>query len=160
MPTLHAYLQGTVHPDWRRRGIGTELIGWLYARTTEMIAESGSTADAAIFQYVDEGNADAATLGQRLGLRTERWFSSMQRDLSEPIDAPAASEGVEVVAYTADRAEDVREARNDAFRDHWGSLPRPRASDGCSSSTGRSCGPTCRRSRSSTGASWRSASPR
>ena len=90
---LHAYLQGTVHPDWRRRGIGTELIGWLYARVTEMIAESGSTADAAIYQYVDEGNADAATLGERLGLRTERWFTSMQRDLSEPIDAPPAPRG-------------------------------------------------------------------
>ena len=97
--------------------------------------------------------------GFGLGLRTERWFSAMQRDLSEPIDAPAASEGVEVVAYTPDRAEDVREARNDAFRDHWGAC-HLRPSGGCSSSTDRSCGPTCRRSRSSTGASWRSASPR
>jgi mycothiol synthase len=122
---LHAYLQGTVHPDWRRRGIGTELIAWLYARTSEMIAETGSTAEAAIFQYVDEGNADAAALGERLGLRTERGFSSMQRDLSEPIDGPPASAGVEVVPYTAGRAEDVRAARNDAFRDHWGSLPSP-----------------------------------
>jgi mycothiol synthase len=122
---LHAYLQGTVHPDWRRRGIGTELIAWLYARTCEMIAETGSTAEAEIFQYVDEGNADAAALGERLGLRTERWFSSMQRDLSQPIDGPPAPSDVQVVPYTPDRAEDVREARNDAFRDHWGSLPSP-----------------------------------
>lgn len=122
---VHAYLQGAVHLDWRRRGIGTELIAWLYARTTEMISESGSAAEASIYQYVDEGNADAVTLGERLGLRTERWFSSMQRDLSEPIGAPTASENIEVVAYTAARAEDVREARNDAFRDHWGSLPSP-----------------------------------
>ncbi len=128
---LHAYLQGTVRPDRRRRGIGTALIGWLYARTCEMLAETGSTAEAAIFQYVDEGNADAAALGERLGLRTERWFTSMQRDLSEAIDevVPAAQDAasgpVEFVAYTADRSDDVRQARNDAFRDHWGSLPSP-----------------------------------
>lgn len=121
----HAYLQGTVHPGFRRRGIGTVLIGWLHARTRAQLAEAGSDAPAAIFQYVDEGNADAATLGERLGLRTERWFSSMQRDLARPIDPPATPAGVEVVAYTPDRAEDVRQARNDAFRDHWGSLESP-----------------------------------
>ncbi|MCR2763267.1 GNAT family N-acetyltransferase [Microbacterium sp. zg.B48] len=120
---LHAYLQGTVHPDWRRRGIGTQLIGWLYARASEILASTGSTAEAAIFQYVDEGNTDAVTLGERLGLRTERWFTSMQRDLSAQVDAPAAAEGIELVPYTAGRSADVLAARNDAFRDHWGSLP-------------------------------------
>ena len=47
----------------------------------------------------------------------------MQRDLSEPIERPAASDDVELVAYTPDRSADVLAARNDAFRDHWGSLP-------------------------------------
>ena len=120
---LHAYLQGTVHPDWRRKGIGTELIGWLYARAIELLADTGSTAEAAIYQYVDEGNTDAATLGERLGLRTERWFTSMQRDLADPIEEPPAADGVELIAYTADRSGAVLAARNDAFRDHWGSLP-------------------------------------
>jgi mycothiol synthase len=124
-PELHAYMQGAVHPDRRRRGIGTQLMRWLYARTSEMLAATGSTAEAAVFQYVDEGNSDAALLGERLGLKTERWFSSMQRDLSEPVDAPEAPDGVELVAYASERSEEVREARNDAFRDHWGSLPSP-----------------------------------
>ena len=120
---LHAYLQGAVHPDWRRQGIGTELIGWLYARCLELLSETGSSAGAAIFQYVEDGNADAAALGERLGLRTERWFTSMQRGLAATIASPLDVDGVEFVAYTPDRAADALAARNDAFRDHWGSLP-------------------------------------
>ena len=120
---LHAYLQGTVHPQWRRRGLGTQLIDWLYARAVEMLVETGSTAGAAIFQYVDEGNVDAVALGEGVGLRSERWFTSMQRNLAAPIEATPEVAGVEFVAYTADRAADALVARNDAFRDHWGSLP-------------------------------------
>lgn len=122
---LHAYLQGAVHPDWRRQGIGTELIRWLYARCLELLSETGSSADAAIFQYVEDANADAAVLGERLGLRTERWFTSMQRDLAAPIASSPDVDGVDLVAYTPDRAADALAARNDAFRDHWGSLPSP-----------------------------------
>ncbi|WP_241965240.1 GNAT family N-acetyltransferase [Microbacterium telephonicum] len=39
--------------------------------------------------------------------------------------APAveAPNDIRIVPYTRDRDEDARVARNDAFRDHWGSLP-------------------------------------
>ncbi|SDG33708.1 GNAT family N-acetyltransferase [Microbacterium pygmaeum] len=120
---LHAYLQGAVHPHWRRRGIGTRLIEWLYTRARELITETGSSADAAVYQYVDDGNIGAVILGERLGLQTERWFTSMQRDLAELVDAPLDVDGVEFVPYCAERASDALAARNDAFRDHWGSLP-------------------------------------
>ncbi|KRA25669.1 hypothetical protein ASD65_15510 [Microbacterium sp. Root61] len=119
---LHGYLQGTVRPDWRRRGLGAQLMAWLYARVCEMFVETEATVPAAVFLYVEEGNDGAVVLGERLGLRTERWFTAMHRDLSEPIVVPAAAEGVELVAYTSERAEDARIARNDSFRDHWGSL--------------------------------------
>src|SRR5690606_1234948 len=35
----------------------------------------------------------------------------------------AEPEGITVVPYTHDRDDDARDARNDAFRDHWGSRP-------------------------------------
>ncbi|MGQ2915436.1 GNAT family N-acetyltransferase [Microbacterium aurantiacum] len=120
---IHGYLHGTVHPDRRRQGIGRELLAWSHDRTRELIAATGAEGPAAIFQYVDETNTDAVRLGERRGLRTERWFSSMQRDLSEPAAEVAAPDGVDLVPYTPERSEDVRLARNDAFRDHWGSLP-------------------------------------
>lgn len=120
---IHGYLQGTVRPDRRRQGIGRELLAWSHTRTRELIAATGADGPAAIFQYVDEANMDAVHLGERLGLRTERWFSSMQRDLSAPLEDVASPDGVDLVPYSPDRSEDVRLARNDAFRDHWGSLP-------------------------------------
>src|SRR3546814_8587818 len=42
--------------------------------------------------YTQEHNTDAAALAERLGLSTERWFTSMVRDLAEPIPARAAPE--------------------------------------------------------------------
>jgi len=60
-------------------------------------------------------------------LAPERWFSTMVRDLSEPIPEVEASgsEDVAIVAYSPERREPTRLARNDAFRDHWGSLETP-----------------------------------
>ena len=65
-PTMRRAMQYLVDKGVlvRRRGIGTALIAWTYARTRELLDESGSDAPAAIYQYVDEENADAATLGE------------------------------------------------------------------------------------------------
>ena len=77
---------------------------------------------------VDEGNTDAATLGERLGSAHR---AVVQLDAARPVPRPSRCAGgdpriVEVVAVHAPTArKDVREARNDAFRDHWGSLPSP-----------------------------------
>ena len=128
---LHIYLTGAVRPDRRGRGIGTALFAWQHERAEEQLREAAA-ADAAaaslpaeIQVYASEKDTALERIAESLGYRTERWFSTMHRDLSEPIAEVTTPDGIELVPFSSDRAEDARLARNDAFRDHWGSLPSP-----------------------------------
>jgi len=124
---LHAYLSGRVHPELRGRGIGRELMRWEHERALQQIVEAGVELPAAVYVYAEEGDIGARHLAERRGLAEERWFSSMVRDLSLPIPEVEASgtEDIAIVAYSPERREAARLARNDAFRDHWGSLATP-----------------------------------
>lgn len=118
------YLNGAVHPDWRRRGIGTALAEWQHARALEMlVSDAETTVPGELDMYAHEGNDGAVIIAERLGLRTARWFASMVRDMAGDLPDLPGPDGVDFVTYTPDRAEDMRLARNDSFRDHWGSLP-------------------------------------
>lgn len=119
-------LQGAVHPDVRRRGIGTQLVAWQHDQALRRLAEVDSPLPGVVKAYAEGSNDDAAALFERRGLQVERWFSTMERDLTAPADERPAPDDITLVPYTADRALDVLEARNDAFRDHWGSLPSQR----------------------------------
>ncbi|TDN90562.1 GNAT family N-acetyltransferase [Microbacterium sp. BK668] len=121
---LHAYLAGRVHPELRGRGVGRELMRWEHERARQQIVEAGVELPAAVYVYAEESDTGARHLAQRRGLVEERWFSTMVRDLVEPIPEIPAS-GAEIVAYAPRYNEPTRLARNDAFRDHWGSLPTP-----------------------------------
>lgn len=126
---LHVHLSGAVRPDRRGRGIGAALFAWQHARAEQQLVEAATAAEAVaalpaqIQIYASEKDAALERIAEAHGYRTERWFSTMHRDLSEPIPELEPVPGIELVPFTSDRAEDARAARNDAFRDHWGSLP-------------------------------------
>ncbi|MDD7963264.1 GNAT family N-acetyltransferase [Microbacterium thalli] len=125
---LHVYLSGAVRPDRRGRGIGAALFAWQHARAEQQLIEvaasdAAATLPAQIQIYASEKDAALERIAESHGYRTERWFSTMHRDLGAPIPALEPVAGIELVPFTSDRAEDARAARNDAFRDHWGSLP-------------------------------------
>lgn len=125
---LSVHLAGSVHPAWRRRGIGRELFTWQNARAERQVAEAAEAAAGAetlpveLKTYAEAVNVGHQALAAAFGFTAERWFATMVRQRSEIPDV-AQPDGVEVVAYSSDREDDAREARNDAFRDHWGSLP-------------------------------------
>ncbi|GAA1929116.1 GNAT family N-acetyltransferase [Microbacterium aoyamense] len=127
---LHAYFTGRVHPELRGRGIGRELMRWEHERALQALAELDSPLPAAIFVYAEETDVAARHLAERRGLREERWFSTMVRDLALEIPTieqtmDVGASAIDIVVYDSSRKEAARLARNDAFRDHWGSLETP-----------------------------------
>lgn len=124
--TVHLY--GAVHPEWRRCGIGTAVLNWQRARGLEQLAELAPTLGdgqwpADLKVYAEEPNTDEQAIAARAGFTAERWFSTMERDMTAPAPIVSTPDGITVVAYSQHRAMDALAARNDAFRDHWGSLP-------------------------------------
>lgn len=120
---VQSYAFGGVHPEWRGRGIGREVFRWQVERSTQQLASSPLTLPGWTVAYQEEGNDDAARLMRRFGLRAERYFTSMERRVADPIPAIETPADVRIVPFSDALAEATRIARNDAFRDHWGSQP-------------------------------------
>ena len=123
--TLRAFLRGGVHPQWRGRGIGPELLRWQEGRGRQLLAESGKDLPARLAVYVDEPARDQRRLLAAAGFSPIRWYRTMRRDLSHPLPVvPDLPAGVRLEPWTAERDEAIRLAHNDAFADHWGSQPQ------------------------------------
>jgi mycothiol synthase len=118
------YLEGRVHPEHRRRGIGGAVLDWQLARGAEIHAERHPEAPARLSVGVFETMPGLAALVERAGLRAERWYRLMERPLTDlpAVDAP------DLVPFSWDRDDEVRRAHNAAFTRHHGSSERDPAS--------------------------------
>lgn len=122
---VHVQVWVLVHPDWRRRGIGTRLAEIGEARAAELVARAPDGT-----RVTAEGWVNALLEGPRRfavgrGYRATRRFLRMRIDLPEfEPPAPAWPEGIGVRSFVPgsdDRA--TWRATEDAFSDHWGHVP-------------------------------------
>lgn len=108
---------GIVHPEWRRRGVGTALMLRAQQRALEMRAGKPLFLEMVAREKV----AGASELAASLGMEPVRYFFYMQcgnlHKLPEPtlptdVRFRALEAGTDAPRFTA--------AYNDAFSDHWG----------------------------------------
>lgn len=116
-------LAGGVRPSERGRGLGRVLLRWQMDRGTERLAASDRTLPGWLMTFVDKRVDAAERLFVRSGLSASRYFLELRRDLAEPVPTIALDPQLTLVPFSAELSEATRVARNESFRDHWGSQP-------------------------------------
>lgn len=118
-------LEGRVHPAFRGRSIGRRVLVWQVGRARQRLAALEVDLPATIEVGAAEGTG-ALRLAARSGFVPVRRWLDMESTLDGPganAPRPALPDGYTVRAATPDDIEALRLAKNDAFRDHWGSQP-------------------------------------
>ena len=111
--------EGGVHPSYRGRGFGGELLDWAEQTAVPLHDERFPGRPLSLSSGCLSRNADAVALHEQRGYQPVRWFHSMTRDLSAAIPAAMIPAGVEISGYAPERAEHALLVRNESFRDHW-----------------------------------------
>lgn len=121
-------IMGGVHPDFRRRGLGTRLMEYAETRVVELAASLHPGVELTVDLHANLDIAGADVLARNRHYLPVRYFQQMGMDLSrrDPtvFPTPNAAMAALIRQYSSDYAEGVRDAHNEAFADHWGSTAR------------------------------------
>lgn len=120
---VKVFLDGHVDPDHRGEGIGRRLLEWQQARGLEVLAEHDEPLPGWLLTQSDAGSTHIVDLLQHAGFAPRRYWLELRRDLAEPIPEVTLDGALRIRGYSAELADRVRLAKNEAFRDHWGSQP-------------------------------------
>ncbi|SEF35004.1 Acetyltransferase (GNAT) family protein [Amycolatopsis pretoriensis] len=114
------FLDGGVHPDHRRRGIGTALVEAGVAAAKVLHARHHPGLRLAVDVHRPEHIAGLAELMRSQGFAPVRFFRRMERPLGDvaPVNA-------RIEPWSEETDEDFRRVRNAAFADCWGAVPMP-----------------------------------
>ncbi|MGF6836105.1 mycothiol synthase [Paenarthrobacter sp. TE4293] len=117
-----------VDPEWQQRGIGSAVLVWqeeqVRVRFRADAVAGHTTAPPRLRIQTEEQHEHQATLLMGHGYGAVRWFNEMHRPLSAELPRAPLGAGLELRTLDPTLFEPVRQAHNDAFRDHWGSEPK------------------------------------
>jgi len=116
------YAFGFVDPSARGRGIGASILTTTIERAREILSSSHGRGERFVRTDCAVENTAARTLYERAGLTPVRWFSDLARPLDVPLDI-ATSSDVIIAPWDDFDTEVLRDVKNSAFADHWGSTP-------------------------------------
>ncbi len=124
---LQAYFWGGVHPQHRRQGLGSAILGWMETRASQALLARPEDLPRIMRLHCNDFEHERIAFFTRHGYQIARHFFEMRRDLSQPIAAPDLDGGLRLVAWTPELDPLIFDAFNESFRDHWGFEPMTKA---------------------------------
>lgn len=124
---VRAEINGGVHPDWRGRGIGRDLVDWSLDRLHALYDEQASQANWLVEAFTVHDKDAGERLFAHYGFKPERFFFDMKAPLdpASPRDVPQVPDRLRVGTIPDGHEQILYEVNNEAFTDHWGFEPQP-----------------------------------
>jgi len=113
-------IEGEVHPDLRRRGLGSWLFDWNVARSRTRAAVEDPGVAVKLTSWSEDASVGAVALLEHAGFVPVRHFFLMRRTGLEDIPEAPLPDGLEIRPVEESHRRAILEAENEAFRDHWG----------------------------------------
>ena len=119
---FRVYADGCVHPEFRRRGIGRQILDGAAERAAELHAAKAPKLPAELVVYANNRIAGVKALAESAGMRPVRYWYEMDRDLKEPVEPLPVPQGLRLAPYTAAGDEQGRVGRTEGVAVH---VPAP-----------------------------------
>jgi mycothiol synthase len=118
------FLDGSVHLEYRGRGLGSFILQWMEARALEMLSVQKEDRQCVLRLDIYDRSDDALALFEKHGFRFAFAEDEMERDLSQLGPAASLPEGMIVAPWSPERAVLFFDVYEDAFGDrprfpHW-----------------------------------------
>lgn len=115
---------GTVHPDWRRRGLGRAILRGNERRLREMAAGHEDPGGRVLNAWIHDAAGGARELLEAESYRPVRYgFAMIRRHLGDLPNAPLP-DGLEIRPVRPEDHRAIYDADTEAFLDHWGARER------------------------------------
>ncbi|SEK68136.1 GNAT family N-acetyltransferase [Streptacidiphilus jiangxiensis] len=119
---------GGVDPQYRGRGVGGRLLTWAEDAARALSDERFPGVPVVMNDGCGVGSTASERLFAQLGYEPSRWYRNMVvADLAATVPAlpeSPAPDGVEFRVFTQERSADALAVRNEAFVDHYDSVPQ------------------------------------